>query len=243
MEQRGKDGWALVLHPNRTGTFRLVGGGPLARRSPVAELRAVRVLWLLVLPVMGSASPAMGQAVRQKHLVTSLGGGGGTLSMSTSMDSLAVARATSGAVRFSFGYALGDRWSLGAHYHRIGTDRAPGAVQLLRFTSYMVEGSWRPWTGRKATVEAMVALGGSIMALRPHGSRLPLGSAGGVASMGLRYMHLVGGTLGVFVAAEHSASSTHAITFDGEEVMGPEGSPHTAAWDNQRVTAGLLMRF
>lgn len=197
---------------------------------------------LLLLACLLQLSGALAQAVERKHLMMTVGGGLGVLNMSSDRADLTDRTITSGALRFAFGYAIAPRWSLGVHYDRIGTAFHDGILEQLHVTTYMLEGSYRPWTGQHATVEFVLGLGVSAGALFPYGERLPYTSAGTVANIGVRYLHMVGHTLGFFGAMDHAASSSDEIVVNGGTVN-PDGSKTRVQWNSQRITAGLLIRF
>ena len=184
------------------------------------------------------------QAVQHRHLITTFGGGGGFTSMTTSIDSLGTHGAETGSVRFAFAYALSGKWSLGAHYDRIGSDRTSSAAELLRFTTYMIEGTYRPWTGPHATLELQLAMGPSLMALKPWHQGLPYKTQSAALALGIRYLHLFSGTLGAFVSLDYTASHSASVTdYDGQPIKDADNNALELAWNSERVNAGLVVRF
>lgn len=184
-----------------------------------------------------------GQAIQRKHLVTSLGMGAGRLAVERVADSATTTALEAGAVRFAVGYALGDRWSLGIHYDRIGSDRDMAGTGRLRVTTYLLEGSYRPWIGQRAAVELSMGFGNGIAVVRPAGARIPFDARGGVLAVGVRYTHLLSGTLGFFMALDHAHMDRAGLALDGAAVTLAEGDQERLAWSAQRLTTGLFLRF
>ncbi len=199
---------------------------------------------LLLAFALACSAKCCAQAIQRKHLVTTFGGGGGFTAMDTSIDSLDAQRAETGSVRLAFAYAITDRWSLGAHYDRIGTDRTSSATELLRFTTYMIEGTYRPWIGQQGAVEVQLAFGPSLMALKPWGQGLPLKTQSTAIALGVRYLHMISGTIGAFVALDHTASRSSNITdYNGQPIIDAENNAMRLDWNSQRVNAGIVVRF
>lgn len=187
---------------------------------------------------------ASGQAVHRKQLITSLGAGAGLITVDNTADTISTSNTTASSITFRFAYALSDRWSLGLHYDRIGTDRAGGATELLRFTTYLVEGTYRPWIGENAALEVNLAVGPSVMALRPFSQNLPLRGFTNAASIGVRYLHRIGSTLGAFVSLDHSAANGLTVTdYNGDAIKNANGDPIKLDWNSQRVNAGAVVVF
>lgn len=186
---------------------------------------------------------AQAQAVQRRHLITSIGGGTGVATLDLSADSLDLELEGCGVVRFACGYALGDRWSLGVHYDRIGRSDLPDAHGMLRFTTYAFTGTFRPWIGDKATVEAHLALGTSILAWTPRDARLPLEATSGIMTFGLRYIRMFGGVIGGFLAVDHTASGSGPLLSNGTVLRDRTDKDISAVWDAQRLTGGMVVRF
>lgn len=205
-------------------------------------MAAARSILLPIVLAVALSSP--GQSIQRKQLITALGVGGGLTAIHNTADSLAGTGITTGSVTFGFAYALGDRWSIGIHYDRIGSDRTGNSIALMRFTTYMLEGSYRPWVGRHAAVEARVAFGPSVMALRPRGQALPLRAANNVVSLGIRYLHMITGGTGAFVSLEHAGSNGVSVTdFEGQRITNTLNEPLRLNWSSQRLNAGVYVRF
>lgn len=200
----------------------------------------VRTL-LLSLLLSGSVV-CTGQALHRKHLTVSLGGGAGLWQVNSDRDDLTQDALESGAIRFAFGYAIADRWSLGIHYDRVGSARHDGLLARARATTYLIEGAYRPWSGQHAFLEINLGLGAHITALFPTTERLPYTATGSAGSLGIRYAHLLSGTVGLYLAADHAASSSDALTLNGGRVNA-DGSTSIVQWNTQRITAGLMVRF
>ena len=184
------------------------------------------------------------QAVQRKHLITTFGGGGGFTAMDTNIDSLDAQGAETGSMRLAFAYAITDRWSLGVHYDRIGTDRTSSRTESLRFTTYMFEGTYRPWIGQRGALEVQLAFGPSLMALKPWGQGLPLKTQSTALSFGAHYLYMVSGTLGAFVSVDHTASRSSRITdYNGQPITDAENNAMQLDWNSQRVNTGLVVRF
>ncbi len=188
------------------------------------------------------ADTAGAQAVEARHLVMTVGGGAGMLNMASDRPDLADVGVESGALRFAFGYAFSQRWSLGVHYDRIGTAYHGGVLDHLHVTTYLLEGTYRPWVGQRAAMECTLGIGASALSLFPYGARLPYTGSGSTLSVGVRYWHMVTYTLGFFTAVDHATSSSNALVVNGGTVD-PDGSDTRVQWNSQRVTAGLLVRF
>lgn len=187
---------------------------------------------------------ASGQAVHRKQLITCLGAGAGLITVDHTADTLSTSNAAAGSITFRFAYALSDRWSLGLHYDRIGTDRAGGATELLRFTTYLVEGTYRPWIGERAAMELNLAVGPSVMALRTFSQSLPLRGTANAVSLGARYVHRIGSTLGAFVSVDHAAANGTTITdYNGDAIENANGDPIKLDWNSERLNAGLVLVF
>lgn len=187
---------------------------------------------------------ASGQALHRKQLITCLGAGAGLITVDHTADSISTSNTTSSSITFRFAYALSDRWSLGLHYDRIGTDRAGGATELLRFTTYLVEGTYRPWIGDRAALEVNLAVGPSVLALRPFSQNLPLRGYSNAGSIGVRFFHRFGSTLGLFVSVDHSAANGMTVTdYNGDAIENAKGDRMKLDWNSQRVNAGVVAVF
>lgn len=190
------------------------------------------------------ASGCVAQAIQRKHLVMTFGGRVGLTTVSSSIDSLGTRSAETGEVRFAVAYALSDKWSLGVHYDRIGTDRTSSAVELLRFTTYLVEGVYRPWIGEKAAIEVQFAFGPSLMAMKPWGQGLPFKCQSTAFAFGTRYLHMFSGTVGAFASVDHAASRSANITdYNGQQITDAADNALPLDWNSQRISAGLVVRF
>ena len=182
------------------------------------------------------------QTVERKHLVMTVGGGAGMLNLASDRPDLTDQRVESGTLRCAFGYAISPRWSLGFHYDRIGTAFHGGSLEHLHVTAYMLEGSYRPWIGKFSAVECTLGIGATAGSLFPFGARLPYTSSGAVVGIGVRYLHMLGHTVGFYTALDHAASSSDEIVVNGGTVN-PDGSKTRVQWNSQRISAGLLVRF
>lgn len=199
---------------------------------------------LIVPIVFALAASCVAQAVQRKQLITSLGGGGGFTTIHSTTDSLAGSGISTGSVTFGFAYALGDRWSVGIHYDRIGSDRTGNSIELMRFTTFLLEGTYRPWIGQRAAFEARLAIGPSVMALLPIGQRSPLKATNNAASFGVRYLHMISGGIGGFIGLEHTVSNGVNITdYEGRPITNPANEQVHLDWNSQRANAGLFVRF
>jgi hypothetical protein len=212
--------------------------------APLSIFGAMKAL-LLTFLVLGSvrSGACQAQTVLPRHLLIGMGGGGGLTTIHSTMDTLAAGALASSAVRFNFAYALGPKWSVGGHYDRIGTVRHPGDMERVRFTTYMIEGSYRPFNGRHAALEVVAAAGYTIAALRPVDHLIPYDSRGLVAAAGIRYMHLLNETLGAFIALDHAHSAPQRVRYHDEPLVSTPDSPTSISWHSQRVTAGMFVRF
>jgi hypothetical protein len=199
-----------------------------------------RFLTTCILLSVSIATPA--QAVERHHLLTTLGAGAGVVRLASDRDDLAEEALECGALRFAFGYAITDRWSIGFHYDRIGSAFHSGSLEHLHLTTYLLEGSYRPWTGQRASVECSAGIGATAAALFPYGSRLPFTAGGSAFAIGARYLYLLTGTLGLFVSADHATTSSNELVLEGGEVNA-DGSISRLQWNGQRITAGVLVRF
>ncbi len=195
--------------------------------------------------VWGSAFAILGasQTVQPDNLIISLSGGGGLTTMYSNADTLGTSGLPSSAVRFTFAYALSTRWSLGAHYDRIGSVVHPGNVQYVRFTTYMIEGTYRPQIGRFSAVEAALAAGGAIMVLRPDELLIPYENRAFVYNVGIRYMHIVNASVGVYIALDHAQALNGTVTYRDEPLPLAAGGTVRISWHNQRISAGMFVRF
>lgn len=194
---------------------------------------------LLALPF---GAPA--QAVHRGQLVTSLGGGAGTVTLSGAADSLNTSNATCGSATFAFAYALSDSWSLGLRWDRIGSDLSDSSVELLRCTTYLLDGTYRPWSWTKGSVEFHAALGASILALKPWNARLPIRGQNSAGAIGIRYLHFFSATIAGFVALEHAGSRGVPLRdYDGNALLDPDGGEVLSNWNSQRLNVGLIARF
>lgn len=184
------------------------------------------------------------QAIHRKHLVMTFGGGAGITTMKSSIDSLGMRSAETGEVRFAVAYAISDKWSIGMHYDRIGTDRTSSAVELLRFTTYMIEGVYRPWIGEKAAIEVQLAFGPSLMAAKQWGQGLPMKCQSTALAVGARYLHMFSGTVGAFASVDHATSrSAHITDYNGQQITDAADNALKLDWSSQRISAGLVVRF
>ncbi len=187
---------------------------------------------------------SIAQSVHKGHLITSLGAGVGSLTVSNIPDSISTSHTTAGSVTFRFAYALSDRWSLGMHYDRIGTDRSGNTTDLLRFTAFLAQVTYRPWIGARAALETNIAVGPSLMALKPFSQDLPLRGQRSAINIGVRYLHMVGKTLGAFVSLDHVACAAMNVTdYNGDAIADKNGDRVVLDWNSQRFDAGLFVRF
>lgn len=198
---------------------------------------------LLLVAALFWCGAARAQAIHKRNLLTSLGGGAGVTTLDASVDSLDTEIVGSGALRFAFGYALGNRWSLGVHYDRLGSDDLPQGLHRVRFTTYTLEVTFRPLIGEKGALELHGAAGAGVMALTRQNERLPVRMTNGAATVGLRYVRMLVGTVGIFVGAEHTFSGDGPLTFNEQPLKDEQDQPVTANWNAQRLTAGLCVRF
>jgi hypothetical protein len=157
---------------------------------------------------------------------------------------LTTSNSTSGVFTFRAAYALGNRWSLGVHYDRIGTDRAGEVVEMLRFTNYMVEGIYRPVSGKHGALEVGVALGPTIMSMLTDLADLPVVGRTNTLNVGVRYLHELGGSMLLFIAADHAAAGALEVTtYQGEAIRYANGEALKLDQHNQRLSLGLAVRF
>lgn len=208
------------------------------------SLGRMRARHLLSLATIVWCTTTTAQAVQHKHLLTGFGAGAGVLHMhGTPEGSLFDATdLPCGAVRFAFGYAFADRWSIGLHYDRVGSAEVAEHVDRVRLTTYQLEGAYRPWIGNKATLETHLALGVSLAALTPEGGRLPYRARTGVYTIGARYIHMFGEVLGGYVALDHSASGQAAVDPPDDRMEQASTEEHMD-WQADRLSVGLLIRF
>lgn len=196
----------------------------------------------LVLLVLLSATSSRAQAVREKHLVMSLGGGIGTVNLFSDRADIEVVGLGSGAVRAAFGYATGRRWSLGMHYDRLGSTWHNGGLDRLHMTTYMIGIAYRPWVTERSVMELELALGISASSLFALDTRLPYTTSGGVMNVSYRYIGMLTSTIGAFVAIDHAASSSTELVLEGG-LVNPNGDRSRIQWNSQRITSGLVVRF
>jgi len=198
---------------------------------------------LLCTAFMLATATLSAQAVHQKNLLITMGVGAGQVSLKSPTEVLRLDGGQCGAVRIAFGYALSDRWSLGMHYDRIGTTDHPGPVQRFRLTTYLFEGSFRPLLGKHGTVELNAGIGPSILALTPTNGRLPARSNHGMAAFGLRYVHMISGTLGAYISGDIAAGDEAPMAIEGIPVRDEQGDQVKTSWNSHRLGAGLVVRF
>jgi hypothetical protein len=184
-----------------------------------------------------------GQAVRRKQLVTALGFGGGSLAISTPAAQYDAQGLLAGAVRFTSAYAVSDRWSLGIHYERTGTNEHSDTVERVRFTTYLIAGAYRPLVRERSALEMHAALGSAIMALRPAGGRVPVRARGGAFTWGARWLHMINGTVGMQLCLDQSFAAQAPMELDGEPVVNAEGQQYFVRWNALNATAGVVVRF
>jgi len=185
---------------------------------------------------------ASSQAVRHKNLLVSFGAGAGQLNLFSDRKDLADLSVPTGALRFSVGYALSGKWSLGIHYDRIGSTYRGKGVERSHMTTYLIDGCYRPWVGAKAALECHLGLGPTLASMTPTGGRLPYTASGSAIAVGVRYLHLLSGTVGAFAALDHAYSSSNALNLNGG-LVNPDASVSRIQWNSQRITLGLLARF
>jgi hypothetical protein len=198
---------------------------------------------LLVAAFSLATSALSAQAVHQKNLLITMGVGAGLVSLKSPTEVLRLDQGQCGAVRIAFGYALSDRWSLGMHYDRIGTTDHPGPVQRFRLTTYLLEGSYRPIIGKRGTVELNAGIGSSVLALTPTNGRLPARSNHGSLAFGLRYVYVISGTIGAYLASDIAAGNEADLAIEGAPVTDEQGRTVRTSWNSQRLGAGLVVRF
>jgi hypothetical protein len=199
---------------------------------------------LLVFGAWLWAVASAAQAVQRKQLITSAGGGVGLLSIERTDPLIGTSNTTAGVFTFRAAYALGDRWSLGVHYDRIGSDRAGEVVEMVRFTNYMLEGIYRPVIGEHGALEVGVALGPTIMSMLTDLADLPVVGRTGTLNVGVRYLHELGGSFLLFVAADHAAAGGMEVTtYQGERIRYANGEQLKLDQNSQRLSVGFALRF
>lgn len=176
--------------------------------------------------------------VLQKHLVIGLSAGGGITSTQSTLKEFRSNSIASSGLRFSFAYAFNERWSIGGQFMRIGSVKFPGPVDRIRFTNYMIEGTYRPMNMDRQALELMVAAGVTSLTIRPVGSLLPFDGIGAVANVGVRYLFQVNETIGLFTSIDHTQAFDHAVTHKELPVDG-----YKINWHSQRITGGMFVRF
>jgi hypothetical protein len=201
----------------------------------------MRALTLLVVAAL--SGPVHGQAVRAKQLLTSYGVGAGWSSLSSATEVLVARGSASGSVQFAAGYALSERISLGVHYDRLGSTEHPGPFQRFRITHYHFELKVRPIVRERGAMEFGVGLGPAIMVLAPRGSRLQARANGGSLGIGLRYIRMLGATLGAYAGADITAGNDPGLTLEDAPVLDDRGAQVRVGWSAFRVGAGLVVRF
>jgi len=201
-----------------------------------------RKAWSITLILILCATIGHAQAIRAKHLVMSVGGGVGVLNVFSDRDDIEVVGLGSGAFRAAFGYAVGRRWSLGMHYDRVGSTWHNGGLDRLHMTTYMPGIAYRPWVSERSAMELELALGVSAGSLFALETRLPYTASGGVVNVSYRYIGMLSGTIGAFVALDHTASSSDELRLEGG-LVNANGELSRIQWNSQRVTCGLVVRF
>jgi hypothetical protein len=189
------------------------------------------------------AGTLWGQAVQRKHLLIALGGGGATMELTGPADSLRMQPTNSGVVHFSFAYALGDRWSLGLRFDRIGTEEQVEPMDRMRVNSFLLQGAYRPWIARRAALEVHLALGTSVISVDPENELLPVTANPGAVLYGVRFIQLLGGTMGLYAALERGVSNSDAAKFSEQALLDAEAKPVMLSWKATRATVGLVVRF
>lgn len=203
---------------------------------------AVRLFALVI--ACATAVAVQGQAIVRKNLVTSLGGGSGLLSIAQASDSVSASAAVCGAITFRVQYAFTKRFSLGIHYDRIGSDRIGKSVDHVRFSTVLISGSYRPWIGERAYVEAHGAIGTAALSLDLFALALPVVGRSGSSSLGARYVHLLSSTLCAFAGIEATGGSRMYLQrYDGKPFADADGLSGALDWSSQRVLVGLAVRF
>lgn len=185
---------------------------------------------------------ARGQAVRKKHLVMSVGGGVGVMYLYSDRKDILVEGLGCGVFRAAFGYAVGNRLSLGIHYDRIGSTWHNGGVDRVHMTTYMLGFAYRPWTSDRSAFEGEFAFGPTAASLFPLDSRLPYTATGSVMNFSVRYISLFNRSLGAFISLDHAASSSNELRVEGG-LVNPGGERSRIQWNSPRVSAGLVVRF
>jgi hypothetical protein len=181
--------------------------------------------------------------VQRKHLLIALGGGGATMELAGPADSLRMQPTNSGVVHFSFAYALGDRWSLGLRFDRIGTEEQVEPMDRMRVNSFLLQGAYRPWIARRAALEVHLALGTSVISVDPENELLPVTANPGAVLYGVRFIQLLGGTMGLYAALERGVSNSDAAKFSEQALLDAEAKPVMLSWKATRATVGLVVRF
>ncbi|MBL0127550.1 MAG: hypothetical protein IPP83_08830 [Flavobacteriales bacterium] len=200
------------------------------------------LILFLAFVVLGTT--VRGQLIEAKHLVTSLGGGAGQLTISQGPDSLRTALEACSSVAFAFEVAVNQKLSVGIHYDRIGTDRVDNSVESIRFTTYLIGLTYRPMNHERAALETQIAIGPCIMSLLSTGSNLPLKGRSGTIAVGVRYLRSFSGTMGAFAGVEHTGGASVTVTdYDGKTIEDASGIPLKLDWNSTRFRVGLFTRF
>lgn len=173
----------------------------------------------------------------------SVSGGLGIMNIYSGRDDILVEGLGCGAVRAAFGYAISDRWSLGIHYDRVGSAWHNGAVDRLYMSNHLLSVAYRPWVSAYSAFELEIAFGPTTASLFMPDTRLPYTATGSALSGGVRYLGMMSGTIGAFVALDHVASSSEVLTHEHGSALRPGNEAVRIQWNSPRVTAGLLVRF
>lgn len=188
------------------------------------------------------AVEAVAGPILPKNLVVSIGGGGGLLAIGSNSGPFAAHALWSSAVRFSFGYALGEHFSIGGHYARIGSVVHP-VLDRVRFTNYLVEGTYRIHNGEAGVLETAIGFGPQIGTLRPANVSLPYDLRGLAINGGVRYLHSITAGLGLSVAFDHIQAFTSDVTFAGDPLLTGNGDRSFVFWNSTRITASMFFKF
>jgi hypothetical protein len=184
-----------------------------------------------------------GQVVQRKHLITSYGTGGGFLTLNSPTEVLRASGSLAGSVRFAVGYAAGDRFSLGFHYERMGSTIHPGPVERFRVTQYHFQVSVRPLLRERWCLEFGMGLGPSILVVTPTIGRLQPRANLGSVGLGLRYLRMLGRTLGISIGCEISAAQEGTLAVEDVPVLDERGQAVQVGWNAPRLGGGLVVRF
>jgi hypothetical protein len=196
----------------------------------------------IILLYLAVTATGRGQTIAKKDLLITLGGGACSLALKGDSD-LFHTRTIGGTIDFAFNYSITDRFAMGFHYQRLGTDDIDPPAERVRITRYEIEVGWRAWSGAHSALQITAGAGAGVPAISLSGGGLPLTAVTGEVSLGARYVHLLTDVIGAYALLNATPGKSGALLYGDQEVRDVHGNAVQINWSAVSLAAGVMVRF